>query len=289
MTKKIISDLNKGLEKGSDALLVGVEIEEYNEVNSIYNLKCENISPNPYQPRNFFNEDSIQELSNNIKEYGVIQPILVSKIGNDNYQLIAGERRLRAAKLANLKTIPAIIKQMSAQQQSLLALIENIQREELNCIEEAHAFYSLQKDFYLTHEQISQQVGKSRSHITNLLRLLNLSQPVQNLLLNKKIEMGHARALVGQEKANQLGLANLIIKNNWSVRDIEKHLKTNTHTHNKRNNNLDMDILNLQEELIHILGVNININIKNEKQGSIVIDYSSLEDFDIIIKQLKKK
>jgi ParB family chromosome partitioning protein len=269
------------------------------------NILCNSIIPNPNQPRKSFDDDSIQELSLSIKHQGILQPIVVKWLEQQQkYQIIAGERRWRAAKTIGLESIPAIIKNLSESEQALIAIIENIQRAELTSIEEAHAFNRLKEEFQLTHEQIAEQVGKSRSHITNLLRLLNLTQPVQDMLTNKQIDMGHARALLSQDYAQQISLANMVVQKNMSVRDIESYIKSNTNFYiqakdnnkienfNKNNTRIDKDLENLQNNLEQALGAIVQIKATTTKsgvqlgKGSIIIKYDSLDTLDGILSKI---
>ncbi len=294
---------NKGLGKGLQALLAGIsENEEVSNnenltLNGIQEINCDNVLPNPYQPRKYFDNESLNDLAHNIKEYGVIQPIVVTKLDDNTYQLIAGERRLRASKLADLSTIPAIIKNISEKHQAIIALIENLQRQDLNCIEEAQAFSKLYNEFKFTHEEIANQINKSRSHVTNLMRLLSLSSEVQDMLTDRKIDMGHARAIVGQSIDKQIAICKLVIDNGWSVRETEKYIQGQARIKTTLDYEKDIlinkiqkpeqYILDLQEELISTLQLNIKINAKKENQGSITIEYNSLNDFDEIVKRLK--
>ncbi len=220
---------NKKLGKGLSSLLSGKSFSNKQEtpfidsLNNNLNIGITKISPNPNQPRKSFNDNEIEDLSNSIKEKGIIQPILVRKIENsDSYEIIAGERRWRAAQKAGLHEVPIIIKNYSDQEAIEVALIENIQRENLNPVEEAKAYYSLSSNFNYNQEEVSLKVGKSRSYITNMIRLLELQEEVLAFLIKGKITVGHARALIGN--SNAIEIAKTIISKKLSVRQTEKML-----------------------------------------------------------------
>ncbi len=329
------TNLKKGLGKGLGALLSGIghgqdneDSTENNTKDGMHNkatpdlvyIRCQSIIVNPHQPRRIFDEQSLEELALSIRQHGILQPIVVKFIDKDSYQIIAGERRWRAAQMAKLVSIPCIIKNVSVSEQSIIALIENIQRKELNAIEEAQAFQRLKEEFNLTHDQIAEQVGKSRSHISNTMRLLNLAAAVQDMLSRQLIEMGHARALLSQDAAQQVALAHMITQNNWSVRDIEKHIQNhkeiyrntnavdfqiqedknvtdnahNKNTQEQKTNTLpkfNQDIQNLELNLSEVLGADVAIKakLKSGKHtgcGEIVIQYASLDILDGILKKI---
>lgn len=202
--------------------LINENVTEPDFKEEILELPLKKIKPNPYQPRYVFNDTELKELSDSIKEHGVIQPIIVKSVG-DSYIIIAGERRFRASKLAGLKTIPAIVRQYEKSKMIELALIENLQREDLSAIEEAKAYNQIMRELDMNQKDVAAKVGKSRSYITNMLGLLNLPQKVQALVDEKKISMGHARALSKlMDKSKIVDLANQIIEKNLSVRECEK-------------------------------------------------------------------
>lgn len=223
--------LGRGLEQlfNSDNLDVNSvsafeqQIYETTTHEEVMELELDELRPNPYQPRTVFNDDALTDLANSIKEHGVFQPIIVKKSRIKGYEIIAGERRVRASKIAGLKTIPAIIRQFSDEQMMEIALLENLQRENLSAIEEAVAYHSIQEHLHLTQEELAKKVGKSRSHVTNMLGLLRLPEPVRQMVNNGDLTMGHARALSKLENQEEMEtLANRIISENLAVREIEK-------------------------------------------------------------------
>ncbi|MFM2343610.1 MAG: hypothetical protein RLZZ210_218 [Pseudomonadota bacterium] len=337
VTKVAESDINqkqkgtKGLGKGLGALLAGIDTFSFDENNNLnntenqefkpeqaihhdintslsklVNILCASVVANPHQPRKHFDDESMQELASSIKNQGVLQPIVVKwDSDKQNYQIIAGERRWRAAQMVGLQSIPAVIRDLSDSEQALIAIIENIQRAELTSIEEAQALYRLKQEFDLTHEQIAEQLGKSRSHITNILRLLNLAQPVQEMLSNKQIDMGHARALLTQDSAQQIVLAHMVIQKNMSVREIEQYIKSHANFYNQENSEeksehkklftdnktIDKDLENLQNDLEIALGAMVQIKPHTKSgvqsgKGSIVIKYESLDGLDVILSRI---
>lgn len=279
--------LNKrGLGKGLGALIP--ESEEPDK-NSIIEIKITDIEANEMQPRKSFDDETLADLSESIKEHGVVQPIIVRKLGN-SYQIIAGERRWRAARMAGKRTIPAIVKECSNLEVMELALIENLQREDLNSIEEAQAYKSLIEEYNMTQEEISKKIGKSRPAIANSLRLLQLPQEIKNMIEEGKVTQGHARALlaIGSEK-KQLEMAEKIINQQLNVRQIEKLVKETKHKKKKEIpfNNFQIEINQLEERLKAVLGTKVTIQHKNNK-GKIEIEYYSNEDLDRILELLEK-
>lgn len=279
--------LNKrGLGKGLGALIP--ESEEPDK-NSIIEIKITDIEANEMQPRKSFDDETLADLSESIKEHGVVQPIIVRKLGN-SYQIIAGERRWRAARMAGKRTIPAIVKECSNLEVMELALIENLQREDLNSIEEAQAYKSLIEEYNMTQEEISKKIGKSRPAIANSLRLLQLPQEIKNMIEEGKVTQGHARALlaIGSEK-KQLEMAEKIINQQLNVRQIEKLVKETKHQkkNEKPLNNFQIEINQLEERLKTVLGTKVTIQHKNNK-GKIEIEYYSNEDLDRILELLEK-
>lgn len=279
--------LNKrGLGKGLGALIP--ESEEPDK-NSIIEIKITDIEANEMQPRKSFDDETLADLSESIKEHGVVQPIIVRKLGN-SYQIIAGERRWRAARMAGKRTIPAIVKECSNLEVMELALIENLQREDLNSIEEAQAYKSLIEEYNMTQEEISKKIGKSRPAIANSLRLLQLPQEIKNMIEEGKVTQGHARALlaIGSEK-KQLEMAEKIINQQLNVRQIEKLVKETKHQKKKEKplNNFQIEINQLEERLKAVLGTKVTIQHKNNK-GKIEIEYYSNEDLDRILELLEK-
>jgi ParB family chromosome partitioning protein len=276
----------RGLGKGLGALIP--ENEEKVQ-NAIIEIKITDVEPNDKQPRKAFDDEALTDLSESIKEHGVVQPIIVRKLGN-SYQIIAGERRWRASRLAGKKTIPAIVKECSNLEVMELALIENLQREDLNSIEEALAYKSLIEEYNMTQEEISRQIGKSRPTIANSLRLLQLPRQIKNMIAEGKITQGHARALLvieGEKK--QLEMAERIINQQLNVRQIEK-LAKETKRKDKTiipSDKYQIEIMQLEERLKTVLGTKVTIHHKNDK-GKIEIDYYSNEELDRILDILEK-
>jgi ParB family chromosome partitioning protein len=276
----------KGLGRGLDALLGDVK-SEVGSSGDQKTLPVEQLQRGKYQPRNDIDPEKLQELANSIKAQGVIQPIVVREINADKYEIIAGERRWRAAQLAGLHEMPVVIKELDDRSVMAIALIENIQREDLNPLEESEALKRLLDEFEMTHQQIADAVGKSRATVTNLLRLLELQLDVKNMLAQGKLEMGHARALLGLEGKLQLKAAGQIVSQGLTVRATEKLVKSlqteKTPVNKKR---VDPDILRLENELTAKLGAKVILNHQQNGGGSMVISYSSLEELDGVIKRL---
>jgi ParB family chromosome partitioning protein len=276
----------RGLGRGLDALLGDVALKE--EKPQLHTLPIEYLQRGKYQPRKDMNPEKLQELADSIKAQGIIQPVVVRRIALDKYEIVAGERRWRAAQLAELQQIPVVIKELDDRSAMAIALIENIQREDLNALEEADALKRLLDEFAMTHQQIAEAVGKSRATVTNLLRLIDLQPDVKKLLLNKQLEMGHARALLVLEGAKQVVFANKIAKEGLSVRATERLVKdASTDAKAVKTRAVDNDTRRLQEELTVKFGAKVAIDHKDNGSGKLVIAYSSLEALDGIIGQFK--
>ncbi len=275
----------KGLGRGLDALLAGHgtggTIEE-----SLQNLDISQLQPGKYQPRTNMDQTALSELAESIKAQGVMQPILVRPITVDQYEIIAGERRWRAAQLAGLSQVPALIRKVADESALAMSLIENIQRENLNPLEEAMGIQRLINEFGMTHESAGEALGNSRSTISNLLRLLNLSVPVQDMMMAGKIEMGHGRALLSLSSAEQIKVANVIVQKQLSVRETEKIVNRINQPLAKIVKKTDRDLLRLEEEISQRLGTQVTIKAKKNGQGSIVIQYSNLDQLDDILNKL---
>ena len=275
----------KGLGRGLDALLAGHgtggTIEE-----SLKNLDISQLQPGKYQPRTNMDQTALSELAESIKAQGVMQPILVRPITVDQYEIIAGERRWRAAQLAGLSQVPALIRKVADESALAMSLIENIQRENLNPLEEAMGIQRLINEFGMTHESAGEALGNSRSTISNLLRLLNLSAPVQDMMMAGKIEMGHGRALLSLSSAEQIKVANVIVQKQLSVRETEKIVNRINRPLAKIVKKMDRDLLRLEEEISQRLGTQVTIKAKKNGQGSIVIQYSNLDQLDDILNKL---
>lgn len=258
----------------------------------VSDLSISDIIPAANQPRKSFNNTALLELSESIKKYGVVQPIIVEKISDSKYQLIAGERRWRASKLIGNKVIPAIIKEFNSKENFAISLIENIQRESLNPIELAYSFKKLSDQFELSHEAIGSTIGKSREYISNTIRLLRLHEGVRNALIDAKIEMGHARALLALPIDDQLILCQKIILNNLSVRKVEELIKVNQVkkiSEKKNHCAYSYEIKKWSEKLSKIFSLNAKIKINKMGEGSIVFHFSSPVEIEYIIKHFEKK
>ncbi len=262
------------------------------EINRGIQIKISLIEPNSGQPRKNFNEEQLQELADSIKQYGILQPLLVQKKG-DLYEIIAGERRWRAAKIAGLKEIPVVIREYNKQQAVEIALIENVQREDLNPIEEALAYQRLMQEFHLKQEEIAARVCKNRSTITNSMRLLKLNQEVQQMLADSLISSGHARALLGIEDVNQqLTLAKRIVEEHLSVREVEKAVKqlekgSKENKKKEKNEALELVFRELENRLKSVMGTKVNINRKDRSKGRIEIEYYSEEELERIVELIE--
>lgn len=267
------------------ALGKGLESLLPEKAQEIINIDITRIIPGEQQPRKVFRDTALQDLAHSIKEKGVLQPIIVSRTGDGTFRLIAGERRWRASSLAGLKKIPAIVKDVASADSLEIALIENIQREDLNPVETAEAFHRLMKDFSLTQEELSSRVGKDRATVANYLRLLKLPDEIKRFVNDGSLSMGHARAILSIEgKANQLEAARRIIHKGLSVREIEGIAKKwnidakKKTLHHKR----DPQIESLQEKLIRSLGTKVRIHHKGKK-GKIEIEYYSLDELERLL------
>ena len=242
-----------------------------------------------YQPRTRMDEAALQELAASIRVHGVMQPLLVRAIGTGRYEIIAGERRFRAAQLAGLDEVPVLVREVSDQNALAMALIENIQREDLNPLEEAQAIRRLLDEFQYTHEQASEAIGRSRSATSNLLRLLNLAEPVQTMLLAGDLEMGHARALLALERAQQILAANRVVEKRLSVRDTEKLVAQaaaesagtpGTPSGGRPRRSVDADLARLQEQLADHLNAPVELHANARGKGRLVIHFDSVEQFE---------
>ena len=277
----------KGLGRGLDALLSGNDDATTPAADRLQKLEISLLKPGKYEPRSNMNQESLAELAESIKTQGIMQPILVRAIGVDNYEIIAGERRWRAAQLAGMAEVPAIIREVADDAALAISLIENIQREDLNPLEEAMGIQRLINEFGMTHQSAADALGSSRSAVSNLLRLLNLTESVQDLMMQGKIEMGHGRALLVLEPAKQIQIANRIVLNRLSVRETEKIIQQQTkpvkQTQKSKGGKTDRDILALQESVSERIGTQVTIKSKKNGQGSIIIHYSNLDQLDDIL------
>ena len=276
---------NKGLGRGLDALLSNDN--STNDNNSLENCPIDKLITGKYQPRTHMNQIALNELAESIKVQGIMQPIVVRPVGDMKYEIVAGERRWRAAKLANLTEVPILIKDIPDESALAMALIENIQREDLNAIEEAKGIQRLIDEFGMTHESASQILGKSRTTVTNLLRLLNLSEHVQKALLEGKIEMGHARAMLSLAASEQVMVCQKVISNNLSVRDVEALIGQRSPAKRKIKKQKTADIVNFEENLSDKLGTSVKISHKSNGSGVLKINYSNLDQLDSILKKIE--
>ena len=280
----------KGLGRGLDALLSGGNSEK-NEV--LRDLKVTLLKPGKYQPRSHMDEASLNELAASIKAQGVMQPILARKLTDNSYEIIAGERRWRAAQLAGLAHVPVLVRSVPDNAALAMALIENIQRENLNPLEEAVGIQRLIDEFKMTHQAAADAVGRSRSAASNLLRLLKLPQAVQAMLMESKLDMGHARALLTLEGAQQIMLANKIALEGLSVREAEKLVQKNSFENEKGkkkkgHHHVSRDTQILQEEISAYLGARVEIKPGIKGRGKMIIEYSSHEQLEEFISRLKR-
>lgn len=299
----------KGLGRGLEALLgptVSETSESRNEVNldQPHSLKLEQMIAGQYQPRTQMDEGALYELAESIKAQGIMQPILVRQLSQGPnqglYEIIAGERRFRAARIAGLDQVPVLVRDVADEAAAAMALIENIQREDLNPLEEAIGIQRLIKEFELTHDEAAQAVGRSRSACSNLLRLINLAEPVQTMLMAGDIDMGHARALLALEKAEQINAANQIVAKKLSVRETESLVKNISLDKEDKGFKVkpakERDIVQVEEELSDLLGAQVQINLKKkvkrhgvvEQQGETIISFGSLDELNSLIERLRK-
>src|SRR5512135_2728986 len=288
----------KGLGRGLDALLSGNSTSKQND--TLRELKVEQLKPGKYQPRSRMDEASLNELAASIKVQGVMQPILARELPEGGYEIIAGERRWRAAQLAELKIVPVIVRKVPDNAALAMALIENIQREDLNPLEEAIGIQRLIDEFQMTHQAAADAVGRSRSAASNLLRLLKLPQAVQDMLMEGSLDMGHARSLLSLEGAQQVLLANKIILEGLSVREAEKLVQQQTEQAStktasptaslgKKAPKEDRDTQRLQEEISAQLGVRVEIKPNSKGGGKLVIEYSSNDHLDELTGKLYER
>ena len=278
-----MSEENKILNKGLDALL-GQNTNSNQK--SVKELPVEDINPGRFQPRTNFDEEKLLELTNSIKNHGVLSPILVREVGLNKYEVIAGERRLRASKNAGLKTIPTLIDQKKDKDALESALIENLQREDLNAVEEARGYDRLKREFGLTQDEVAASTGKARSTIANSLRLLSLPAKVLDMLSSGQIEKGHAKLLASMDPLEAEKAANNIIKNKLTVKDLAglSSKKTNKKPQIKTK---DRDLLIVEEEMSENFGHKVEIEAKSKKSGKVVINYNTKDELESILFKLK--
>ena len=279
-----MSEEKKILNKGLDALLGQTTPNQ----RTVKEIELEKIKPGRFQPRSNFDDGKLEELTNSIKNQGVLSPILVRELGLNEFEVIAGERRLRASKKAGLTSIPCLVDQKQDQDALVSALIENLQREDLNPVEEARGLDRLKREFGLTQDEVATSTGKARSTIANSLRILSLPNLVLEMLSKGEIEKGHAKLLVSMEKKEAEETAKRIVKNKLSIKDLSGITSKRTTSKNIKQNIKDTDILNVERDMSESFGHKIEIDTKNKKAGKVSIFYKTLDELDSIIQKLKK-
>jgi ParB family chromosome partitioning protein len=271
----------KGLGRGLDALLGDETAPVRRErEDALRNLLIDELQPGKYQPRGHMEHAALAELADSIKTQGVMQPILVRTRAQGGYEIIAGERRWRAARMAGLATVPALVKELSDSDALAAALIENIQREDLSPLEEAAGIQRLVQEFGMTHQAIAETLGRSRAAVTNLLRLLELAPPVRDLLAEGQLDMGHARALLALPVQHQIELAKLAAHKKLTVREVERRVAELLKPREPRRPRVDRDIARLEEEWSQRLGTTVQIKPRGKRGGKVVLVYRSLDELD---------
>lgn len=278
----------KGLGRGLDALLAADASQSQSTPGELQTIAAAQLRPGRYQPRSRMDDASIAELADSIKAQGVLQPILVRSV-EGGYEILAGERRWRAAQMAGLSKVPVVIRKVDDNAALAIALIENIQREDLNPLEEATGIQRLIDEFSMTHETVGKAVGRSRSAVSNLLRLLSLQEPVQALLMEGAIDMGHARALLAAPPSRQIELAQRIVALGLSVRETEQLVSSKSAATKKpaRPARKDRDIVALEESMSETLGAAVTIRHRKSGRGTMSIDYADLDQLDAILARLR--
>jgi ParB family transcriptional regulator, chromosome partitioning protein len=280
----------RGLGRGLDVLLTDVQHEDDSLDDSLQYFPLDMVQPGKYQPRVDMSQESLDELADSIKAQGLVQPIVVRPINGGRYEIIAGERRWRASKLAGLDAVPALVRDVSDRRAIAMALIENIQRENLNPMEEANALHRLREEFSMTHQEAAEAVGRSRAAVSNLLRLRNLNDDVKRLVENCDLEMGHARALLALEGEMQSETANNIVEKGLSVRETEQLIRrlSKPDTEKPQKSEAVLKELNNVETLIkEELGNGFAVKHSVSGKGKLVIDYSNVEELNKLVKRLK--
>jgi ParB family chromosome partitioning protein len=272
---------HKGLGRGLDALLGGDTSASEGE--TLRMLKVEQLQPGKYQPRTQMDQESLSQLADSIRAQGIMQPILAREIAPERFEIIAGERRWRASQIAGMSEVPVLVRVIADEAALAMSLIENIQRENLNPLEEAAGIKRLIDEFEMTHQTASEAVGRSRTAVTNLLRLLNLAPPVQEMLMQSRIDMGHARALLGLEGVKQITSAEHIALKRLSVREAERLVQQILHPKKVARAKPDRDILRLQEITAERVGAKVSIRNSSKGTGKMVIEFKSLDQLDGIL------
>src|ERR1700741_5122253 len=276
----------KGLGRGLDALLGG-GVSEESPREALLTLPFPRIRPGKYQPRTKMDQQALAELAGSIRSQGLMQPLLVRPVDRERYELIAGERRWRAAQMAGLEEVPVLVREVPDEASLAMSLIENIQRENLNPMEEAAGVQRLLEEFKMTHEQAADAVGRSRSATTNLLRLLKLARPVQEMLMEGALEMGHARALLALDAARQIEAGKRVAAKGLSVRETEALVSAMMRGPAARGKRADRDLARLEEEIAERLGTTVEIRAGKKGSGKLVLHYSSLDHLDELVKKLR--
>lgn len=281
----------KGLGRGLDALLGGGKSTAPVNEGELRDIAVGDLTPGKYQPRTRMDQAALETLAQSIKDRGIVQPILVRQIKGGKFEIVAGERRWRAAQIAGLTNVPALVREIADEQALGIGLIENIQREDLNAIEEAVGIKRLIDEFKLTHENAAQAVGRSRVAVTNLLRLLELSKTVQDMVMESKLDMGHARALLALTKAKQVEVAHQIVAKSLSVREAERIVKTELAPMRPSKTALsaDADTRRLENDLAEKLGTRVGIKVDRKGRGAVTIHFSDFEHLDGILERTKLK
>ena len=280
-----MTENKKTLNKGLDALLG----QQNQNQRTVKEINIDKIKAGRFQPRKNFDSEKLQELTNSIKNQGVLSPILVRELGLNEFEVIAGERRLRASKMADLKTIPCLVDQKQDQDALVSALIENLQREDLNPLEEAKGLDRLKREFGLTQDEVAISTGKARSTIANSLRILSLPNPVLEMLAKGLIEKGHAKLLASMDHQEAEKIAKKITKDSLSIKELSYLISNNTKNKTTKIKTKNSDLLNIEKEMSESFGHKIEIETKNKKSGKVSINYSTLDELDNIILKIKNK
>ena len=280
-----MSNDSKILNKGLDALLG----EQNQSQKTVKNIDIKKIKAGRFQPRSNFDKDKLNELTNSIKKQGVLSPILVRELGLNEFEVIAGERRLRASKMAGLESIPCLVDQKKDQDALISALIENLQREDLNPVEEARGLDRLKREFGLTQDEVATSTGKARSTIANSLRILSLPNSVLDMLSRGLIEKGHAKLLASLSPEEAERIAIKTTKESLSIKDLNSLVSKKTQNKKQKNKVKDTDLLNIEREMSESFGHKVEIETKNKNSGRVLINYKSLDELDNIISKIKNK
>ena len=283
-----MNDKKSSLGKGLDSLLGERKVDSKKDTTEV---PLSNMSPGQYQPRRKMHKETLGELSESIKNQGLIQPIVVRKQAAGGFEIVVGERRWRAAKLAGLETVPVVIKNLNNEEAAKIALIENLQREDLNAMDQARALQRLQMEFNLSQEDLAKSLGKSRPAVTNLIRLNKLSEQVQEMLESGEIEMGHARAILSAPKGDQPEIARKVLSLGLSVRETERMVlksKGDPQTKKIKKDQKDADITKLEKEVSEALGSRVEIKHNKKGSGKLVVSYGGLDQLQGILKKIKR-